>query len=211
MLTGGIDLSIASTDTASSIVFTGITQADEHRLGLGLVNSARIHSDARLHEVDSADVREAAIHHFVGLARHYSHWIPAPLELLKCLDHSGESPCKTVVMLALEIPVALSELLYFFVCRGVRGELFSQWRSDARNPLFIGWGGKSPLERVMNAFEEESDRVYESSIEVEENCEWAMRLHCLKLTSPAYDDQVEVVDGGDERDSGRRHSDDHEP
>jgi ribose transport system permease protein len=36
MLTGGIDLSIAWTITASSIVFTNITQGDESRLWLGL-------------------------------------------------------------------------------------------------------------------------------------------------------------------------------
>jgi ribose transport system permease protein len=36
MLTGGIDLSIAWTITAASIVFTGVTQGDEHRLWLGL-------------------------------------------------------------------------------------------------------------------------------------------------------------------------------
>ena len=114
-------------------------------------------------------------------------------------------------MLTLEIPVALSELLDFIVCRRVLGELFSEWSSDSGDPLFISWSGESSLERVMNAFEEKSDRVYESSVEIEENCEWAMRLHCLKLTSAAYDDQVEVIDGGDECDGGRRHCDDDEP
>ena len=37
MLTGGIDLSIAWTITASSIVFTGVTQGDPSRLWLGLI------------------------------------------------------------------------------------------------------------------------------------------------------------------------------
>ena len=120
------------------------------------------------------------------------------LENVENVEHSGKRTGQSIVMLTLERAVSLRELLYLIIGRCERGELLPKWSTYPRNPFFIGRRGSATLERVSRTLEEETYRVDERSIEIEQDCEGTgtghqMKLHHSTLRQGERDDRIALA------------------
>lgn len=153
-----------------------------HRVGIRLVNRARVRADQRLHIDVDPGVPETALHHLVALARHDAHGMTPIVELLERLEYTIVRRRELVVVQSLIAPVTVFESYGFLVGFDEFTQLYFEWGSNSGYPFFLS--RRASLEAVEGVFhrrEKQPDRVDESSVEIEEDGVAAFSAHCGKL------------------------------
>lgn len=105
----------------------------------------------------------------------------SPIELIESFENTRERTRQSIMMLALERPIALGELLDFFIRRRVGSELLLQRSSYPCDPLIVGGCRSSTRESVACTLEKKTDSIDECSIEIEQHGNRSLR-HEVKLT-----------------------------